>query len=66
MNGWDEATREEKVLSGIFFRSPRWLRAAMWVTVRLPDPLGYSFDALERYRNERGLREWRVKRVHWS
>lgn len=67
MTDWDRATHEERMLASIFAKPPRWLRVAMWLTVRLPDPLGYSYDALERYRNERSLREWREarrKRVH--
>lgn len=69
MGDWDDATHEERMLAVILTRPPLWLRLAMRVTVYLPGKAGAIFDALERYRNERSLREWREakrKRVHWS
>lgn len=63
MSDWEEASREDRLLALIFARSPLWLRWTMKVTVYLPGSAGCIFDRLERYRNERALREWRTVRV---
>lgn len=63
VSGWHDAAPAERMLAVLLARGPWWLRTALWVTVRLPGPLGRAYDRLERYGYERELLALRRRRA---